>query len=457
VSRLETDLAQHLRASARSVSDADVEQVVRATVSSLDRSRTHHLTNLAVATALVLVGLVTFVALETRGPVRQGPTPGKAVALPDEVLNLTNGMEIQPFQLRDRKLLEPYRASSVAPGVELSLDTGPTCSNSTKIDVVDISTGKPLRPMVILPGCYAVVGTPPLVLPDGTVFLSHWRYTTAQPLTPEGSPQTTAELVDTARYDWRLGKIVKAYSGIDLQGPIDLRVSRDGQRLYELSLTVASVGCAAQSCPENLSVQYIDLGTGHVLNRIDLGRWAFQGYEDIGGRLELSADGSSLFVNALDHLEILDALTGSRVSEVSLPAAPSTASAGLWNLTDLSNADAKELQSASTIAVDPKGHWIAVLGFRPNSVKGTTGTRLGIWLVSLDGKPHAVGHYHGNDLFKNIKSSLDGSVVYLLEQAGGGRYLLVLDPKTGKDLSEILICPASCGGFDTIFSVVPRS
>jgi len=40
--------------------------------------------------------------------------------------------------------------------------------------------------------------------------------------------------------------------------------------------------------------------------------------------------------------------------------------------------------------------------------------------------------------------------------AGGGRYLLVVDPLTGKDLNDVLVCSStSCQGFDGISGVTP--
>jgi hypothetical protein len=118
----------------------------------------------------------------------------------------------------------------------------------------------------------------------------------------------------------------------------------------------------------------------------------------------------------------------------------------------LVTAEAKELPGKS-IAIDPKGLWVAVLG--APSARNPFGPADGIWLVSTVGTPHIVAHVHAHDGFRAIASSLDGSAVYLLEVAGGGRYLLVLDPLTGKDLNDVLVCTGtSCQGFDGIAGVL---
>jgi hypothetical protein len=116
-------------------------------------------------------------------------------------------------------------------------------------------------------------------------------------------------------------------------------------------------------------------------------------------------------------------------------------------------AESKELPGKS-IAIDPRGRWVAVLG--APSPRSPFGPGDGIWLVSTTGPPHVVARVHAHDGFRAIASSLDGSAVYLLEVAGGGRYLLVLDPLTGKDLNDVLVCTGtSCQGFDGIAGVLP--
>jgi hypothetical protein len=76
--------------------------------------------------------------------------------------------------------------------------------------------------------------------------------------------------------------------------------------------------------------------------------------------------------------------------------------------------------------------------------------------VSTTGAPRVVWHVHAHDGFRAIASSLDGSALYLVEVAGGGRYVLVVDPITGKDVADLLVCSStSCDGFDGISGVSP--
>jgi len=168
----------------------------------------------------------------------------------------------------------------------------------------------------------------------------------------------------------------------------------------------------------------------------------------------MSSDGRALFLNEPQAVYIFD-LEGHGQAEIvplkgDQPSATVAAGGVPWIL-PLVSAESKEIGGPG-IAADPSGHWVARLAVtdpgQPNQVMG------GVWLVNADGTPRLVGRFHPHDEFRAIAASSDGRAIYLLEEGGRGRYVLLLDARNGRDLGEILLCTSTrCNGFNGIAAV----
>jgi hypothetical protein len=267
-----------------------------------------------------------------------------------------------------------------------------------------------------LPGCY--LGA--LLLPDGTVLFEHISQSSR----------------DVVRYDWKRGQIVRVYP--DLSFTPESLLSPDGRRLYSLEY---GRGC----CPSwSGGLAFTDLETGKRVAQFQVD------FEDFGflKAMALSPDGRTLYVNikngGIATFDTVKAIAGPQLHfEVSVARTP-------W-FPLVIQAYAKEALGSS-IVVDPKGRWVAVLA---------VDARLsGIWIVSAGIEPRVLRHLHPQDSYRAIASSLDGTTLYALEVAGAGRYLLLLDPNTGRDLKELTVRespdPLWDNGFEGITWVEPR-
>jgi hypothetical protein len=380
----------------------------------------------ALALAVLVGGVLLQVGLSSmRHPIK--PVPG--VQLPDEIVGLwpakpgpetSSGMGVQPVRIRDGKLLPP---KPVGTGLVLSKDeslvisdTAGDCSvRQSLIHVVDPGSNQDRRPPVSLPGCY--LGG--LLLPDGTVLFEHISKSSR----------------DVVRYDWKRGQIVRVYP--DLSFTPESLLSRDGRRLYTLEY---GRGC----CPSwSGGLTFTDLETGNRVTQFQVD------FEDFGflRAMALSPDGRTLYINIKNGgVATFDTVKGTAGPQLhfEVPVART------W-FPFVVQADAKEALGSS-IAVDPKGRWVAVLA---------VDSRLsGIWIVSAGNEPRVLKHLHPQDTYRALASSLDGSALYALEVAGAGRYLLLLDPNTGRDLTEFTVRespdPQRDGGFEGIAWVEPR-
>ncbi len=439
-------LKQYTQRRGDGIAEADAQRVVVATLQRLQRppSARRHWRNAASALAAALLVTAGLVLLQLRSTPTKIPVQSPPITLPNDVIQLSQGDVIQPFRIRDRQLDPPRSAWLVAAQARLTLTYAIDCSQ-TVFRVVDPVTGQDERPPVNAPGCFSDASFP-LLLSDGTVLLEHYKLNGAP-----NNPATRPVSLGLDRYDWRAGRVTQTYP---VPFPRDLVLAPDGQHVYALTASVTGVvDCGDSNCESIIhdTVELLDLQSRTITASFDAGshqRFDF-GQEH---RLALSADGRSLYVNESSQLLIFDTQRPGLPAAVSLNGPQATRPAWPWPGL-LVTAEAKELAGKS-IAVDPGGRWVAVLG--ETAERAPFGPPNGIWLVSTIGPPRLVGHVHAHDGFYAIASSPDGSVVYLLEVGGGGRYLLVIDPLTGKDLADVLVCTStSCQGFYGITGVTP--
>jgi hypothetical protein len=437
-------LSEYTQARAAGVARADAQELIVRALERVQRTPAagRHWRNAASALALVALIAGSVVLLQLRSTSTQAPVKSPTITLPDEVIELSTGEQVQAFSTRDRRLSPPRSAWMVADQARLVLTEANDCSK-TVLRVVDSANGNDRRPPISLNGCY---GSGPVLLrlSDGTVFLEHYTWVGA---VTDPSRRTLSLGLD--RYDWRAGRVIQSYP---VAFPSDLVLAPDQEHVYALTASVTGVvDCGDSNCESIIhdTVDLLDLRLGTIAAHLDAGshtRFNFGAEHPMA----VSADGRSLFVNESSELLIFDTQTPGPAAVVPLNGPQATRTGWQWPRV-LVTAEAKELPGKS-IAIDPKGRWVAVLGAPGNPF----GPADGIWLVSTIGTPHIVAHVHAHDGFRAIASSLDGSALYLLEMAGGGRYLLVLDPLIGKDLNDVLVCTSTtCQGFDGIAGVSP--
>jgi len=384
------------------------------------------------------------VLLQLRSTPTRVPVKSPTITLPNDVIELSIGEEVQAFNIRERRLSPGQSAWMVADHARLAITPANDCGH-TVLQVVDPATGNDQRPPISLHGCY---GSGPVLLrlSDGTVFLEHYTWVGA---VTDPSRRTVSLGLD--RYDWRAGRVIQSYP---MAFPSDLVVAPDQQHVYALTASVSGVvDCGDSNCESILhdTVDLLDLRRGTIAGHFDAGSHT---RFDFGAQhpMAVSADGRSLFVNESSELLVFDTQTPGPAAVVPLTSSQATRSGWQWP-SMLVTAEAKELPGKS-IAIDPKGRWVAVLG--APSARTPFGPPDGIWLVSTAGTPRVLAHVHAHDGFRAMASSLDGNALYLLEVGGGGWYLLVVDPQTGKDVADVLVCSSSsCDGFDGISGVSP--
>jgi hypothetical protein len=441
-------LVEYTQARGAGVAHADAQELLLRALQRVHRAPAagRHWRNGASALALVALIAGSVVLLQLRSTSVRVPVKSPTITLPDEVIELSIGEEVQAFNIRERRLSPAQSAWMVADHARLVITPANDCGQ-TVLQVVDPANGNDQRPPIRLSGCYRS-GPVLLRLSDGTVFLE--RYTLLGAVTDQSRAAVSLGL---DRYDWRAGRVIQSYSVAFLR---DLVLAPDEEHVYALTATVTTVfDCPDPSpnCPSIIQdrIERLDLRSGTITGHFDAGSHT---RFDLGAdhRMAASADGRSLFVNELSELLIFDTQTPGPAAVVPLNGPQATRTEWQWP-SMLVTAEAKELPGKS-IAIDPKGRWVAVLG--APSPRSPYGPADGIWLVSTTGTAHVVAQLHAHDGFRAIASSLDGNTLYLLEVAGGGRYLLVVDPLTGKDLNDVLVCPGtSCQGFDGIAGVLP--
>jgi DNA-binding beta-propeller fold protein YncE len=290
--------------------------------------------------------------------------------------------------------------------------------------------------------------------------LVHWTLVAARPTPPgmDRGPNPYPVYDGAVRYDWEAGRIVQFYPGLD--STADVVVSPDARRLYVLHADGAAVfiECAEPPCGTVVRdrVRAIDVQTGTTVMEFD---GASRFIAPAGGgpsRVALSGDGRTLYLNESAELLIFSTLVAGPAQVVRLnPDHPLTSfgSAGPGWVMD---AAAKEWGGPG-VAADPSGRWVVSLGRAYQAERLIDNERdLGFWVVNLQDHPRVVGYFHRSDGFRAVAASSDGRVIYLLEESGRGRYLLMVDPATGKDLGELLLCTSTaCDGFDAIIGVTP--
>ena len=442
MSELADRLREYTRLRAARVSDNEAHRAVVGLAGRMQSASSagRHWRNAASALAFAVLITGSLVLLQLRSAPTKAPVKPPTITLPDEVIQLSTGSQVQSFRIRDRRLSPPQPAWLVADNTQLVITTTNYCE-ATVFQVVDPNTGNELRAPVRVAGClYSVF---PLFLPDGTVLLDNYK------LTGTGANARAVSL-GLNRYDWRAGRVVQSYP---IALPSDVVLAPDKEHVYALTVSVSRVvDCGDANCPSIVhdTIDMLNLRSATITAHFDAGshtRFDF----GAGHRVALSADGQSLYVNEPSELLIFDTRAPGPATVVPLNG-PQAMQSRPWPSL-LMTAEAKGFAGQS-IAVDPRGRWVAVLG--TTSERTLFGPPNGIWIVSTTGPPRIVGHVHAHDGFYAIASSLDGRVIYLLEVGGGGRYLLVIDPVTGKDLDDVLVCTStSCQGFYGIAGVTP--
>jgi hypothetical protein len=299
--------------------------------------------------------------------------------------------------VRDAKALPPRSQWIVAPGAALQLVTTSDCSTTT-VRIVDPVTQKDVRPGVTLSDCYDT----PVILPDGTVLLNHSRSPAA--------PYFRSALA-VIRYDWRAGRIIKQYPNLALPRDGGL-VSRDGKILYSLD-----------TFSGDTFLDFIDLASGAPLAHIPI---VLPDSGFASGGLALSTDRKTLFVNEGYQLGGFDALSGAAGPAVSFSEGKIAAHSAppSW-LPSLTEAEANDGDAGHGIAVDPKGRWVAAVGYNDIQLRG-------IWLIGASGRLPVLRRFYQSGALRDLAFSLDGSVLYAID-AGS---LLIFDPETGREIKR---------------------
>jgi hypothetical protein len=321
--------------------------------------------------------------------------------MPKEVINLIDQSGhpgvVVPFELRDAKALPPRSQWIVAPGAALQLVSTSDCSTTT-VRIVDPVTQKDVRPGDVLPDC----DDTPVILQDGTVLLNHSRSPAARYFRSG---------LDVIRYDWRAGSIVKRYANLALP-PDGGLVSKDGKILYSLD-----------TFSGDTFLDFTDLASGASLAHISI--VLPDGGAGSGG-LALSTDRKTLFLNEGYQLASFDLVSGAAGPAVPFSDGKTVARSSLpsW-LPSMTEVEASDGDAGHGIAVDPKGRWVAAVGFNDIQLRG-------IWITGASGRLPVLRHFYQSGQLSDLSFSLDGSVLYAID-AGS---LLVFEPKTGREIKR---------------------
>lgn len=449
-------LAGYTRQRAEGISEADAHRAVAAALEQLRKPSAagRHWRNLASAAALALVVSGALVFLQLRQTSRAPITP-PTVAIPDDVVTLWSYHGYQTFRLRDHKLSVPRSVWLVADHSQLEVTTTTGCTTSV-FRLIDPRTKAEMRSPVTLAGCFESIGREPLILPDATVLLYHYRVLPSPTPRPgqDAGPPTYVDPLGVVRYDWRAGRVMQTYPGVSAGN--DILLAPDGRQLYVVQTHGIGYFDCMPPCgaPAQDVVSVLDLKTGESHRLFSTAERVTFG-DDTAGRLVTSPDGRRLYLDEPFKLYIYDVQGGGMPQVVLLSGGVPIAThlpSGIVPLPLVSVA-AKNL-GGPFIAADPRGKWVAalVLTDRGRPLAYPTG----LWLVRTDSTPQLIGRFHAHDPFRGVAASSDGRVLYLLEEGGQGRYLLMVDPASGKDLGEILLCTSTgCDGFDAIAAVTP--
>ncbi|TMD19368.1 MAG: hypothetical protein E6I99_15350 [Chloroflexi bacterium] len=406
---LESSILRYTTARAAQISDNQPDPLVSRAVARRSRRRgwIRYAVNIASAVTLALVVIASGIVIQAQLHLFQARAPdetdlGPLPPIPNEVVYLVSGSGdsglVIPFRLRDAQPLSARSQLIVAPGIALQLVRATDCP-ATTVSLVDPITRKDVRPDVMLPGCNDF----PLILPDGTVLLDQAQF--------------RAGIV--IRYDWSTGRIVKKYPNLAVP-PNGGLVSSDGQILYTLDLFSA-----------NTTIDFTDLASGAQLAHLPI----VLADSGASGGLALSNDQKTLFVNQGHQLASFDARSGVAGPTIAfrddkISAAP----AHRWWLPTISEAQAA-LDAGRGVAVDPRGRWIAAIGFSDPQLRG-------IWLIGTSGRLHLVRRFFPSAALTGLAFSLDGSVLYAIDGTG----LLVFDPQTGRTIKRFTY-PAVVGAY----------
>jgi hypothetical protein len=91
----------------------------------------------------------------------------------------------------------------------------------------------------------------------------------------------------------------------------------------------------------------------------------------------------------------------------------------------LTEAEANDGDAGHGIAVDPKGRWVAAVGYNDIQLRG-------IWLIGASGRLPVLRRFYQSGALRDIAFSLDGSVLYAIDAAS----LLIFDPETGREIKR---------------------
>jgi hypothetical protein len=210
------------------------------------------------------------------------------------------------------------------------------------------------------------------------------------------------------RYDPRTGRIVKRYPNLSLP-PGGGLVSKDGKILYTLDLLSGDT-----------FIDFTDLGSGDRLAHISM---VLADFGSVSGGLALSTDQKTLFVNQGYQLASFDARSGAASAIVPFSDSQTAARSALpWWLPSMDGVEAQgAFDAGHGIAVDPKGRWVAAVGYSDPQLAG-------IWLTDASGRLHLLRRFYQSSALRAVAFSLDRSVLYALDGTG----LLLFDPQTGR-------------------------
>jgi sugar lactone lactonase YvrE len=410
-----TDLGSRVRRFAPERADRISENQAEALLSraarqwSQPRSVGRYLVNILSATTLALVIIAGGIVLQAQLHLFQARPPntssGPLPPIPKEVINLIDpsrdpGLVI-PFRLRDAKALAPRSQWIVGPGAALQIAPASDCS-TTSVRVVDPVTQKDVRPVMALPDC----NDTPVILPDGTVLLNHAQSPAATYFRPG---------LGVIRYDWRAGRTVNHYPNLALP-PDGGLVSSDGKILYLLDIFSGDRS-------RSTFLDFTDLVSGAVLAHIAI---VLPDSGAVSGGLALSTDRKTLLVNEGYQLASFGPVSGAAGPAAAFSDGKTAARSSLpsW-LPSMTEVEANDGDAGHGIAVDPKGRWVAAVGYNDIQLRG-------IWITGASGRLPVLRHFYPSGALSDLAFSLDGSVLYAID-AGG---VVVFDPETGREIKQ---------------------